>query len=529
MLFQTPLFFGFFSLFCLFYFFSRKSLPLQNFVVLAASYIFYAAWDERFLTLIIASTAVDYLAGIGASGRSLSTKTLLKASAYLLLGSLISLGPTLSESYQYFPYIFMLAIAFWLLGAVEKRLNEATRKKVFVIFSLFVNLGLLGVFKYFNFFADSLDSLVSTFGYQLNYVTIEIVLPVGISFYTFQTLSYSIDAYRGKLKPTDNLLQLAAFVAFFPQLVAGPVERAASLLPQFQRPRVYLKEDLKTGATLFIWGMFKKVFIADNLAPIADHAFANAGTLSSFELFLGLLAFTFQIYCDFSGYSDMARGSARILGFKLMLNFNLPYISRTPSEFWQRWHISLSSWLRDYLYISLGGNKLGPLITYRNLFLTMLLGGLWHGASWTFILWGAFHGGILIIYRILAVDNLLAAATTNSKLLYQRCLNLSSIAVMFGLTLVGWMIFRANTMEVLASYSKNMFSFSGGIDWAGLANIAYYVWPLLLVQFIQIRKGNLEVFWGLPAFARLNIALFVILCIVFLQPATTAAFIYFDF
>ena len=285
MLFQTPLFFGFFSLFCIVYYFSRNNLGIQNFVVLAASYIFYGAWDERFLTLIIASTAADYLAGIGASGARLSPKALLMASAYTIFGSLISLGPTLAESAQYFPYIFLLVASFWFLEIVARRLPERSRKKAFVAFSLIINLGLLGIFKYFNFFADSLETMVSTLGYQLDYVTLEVVLPVGISFYTFQTLSYSIDAYRGKLKPTRSLLQLSAFVSFFPQLVAGPVERAANLLPQFQKPRVFLRENVKTGATLFIWGMFKKVFIADNLAPIADHAFSNADSLGSFELF----------------------------------------------------------------------------------------------------------------------------------------------------------------------------------------------------------------------------------------------------
>jgi D-alanyl-lipoteichoic acid acyltransferase DltB (MBOAT superfamily) len=371
--------------------------------------------------------------------------------------------------------------------------------------------------------------MVSALGYQLDYVTLQVVLPVGISFYTFQTLSYSIDAYRGKLKPTHSLLQLSAFVAFFPQLVAGPVERAANLLPQFQKPRVLLVENVKTGTALFIWGMFKKVFIADNLAPIVDHAFSNADSLGSFELFLGLLAFTFQIYCDFSGYSDMARGIARILGFNLMLNFNIPYISRTPSEFWQRWHISLSSWLRDYLYFSLGGNKGSSLLTYRNLCLTMLLGGLWHGASWTFVLWGAFHGTILVIYRILAIDDKLTSVGLTNNFYYQRLINLSSIMVMFSLTLIGWMIFRANTMDTLLAYTNNLFSFTGGVDGTAFASIAYYVWPLFVIQLIQIRTGKLEIFWDLPLFARLNIMLFLLLCIIFLQPSSTAAFIYFDF
>ena len=225
----------------------------------------------------------------------------------------------------------------------------------------------------------------------------------------------------------------------------------------------------------------------------------------------------------------MARGIARMLGFNLMLNFNIPYISRTPSEFWQRWHISLSSWLRDYLYFSLGGNKGGSLLTYRNLCLTMLLGGLWHGASWTFVLWGAFHGVILVIYRILAIDSKLMRVGLISNVYYQRLINLSCIMVMVSLTLIGWMIFRADTMDTLFSYAKNLFSFNGGVSWAAFASIAYFIWPLIVIQFIQIRTGKLEIFWELPIFARLNIMLFVLLCIIFLQPSSTAAFIYFDF
>jgi D-alanyl-lipoteichoic acid acyltransferase DltB (MBOAT superfamily) len=225
----------------------------------------------------------------------------------------------------------------------------------------------------------------------------------------------------------------------------------------------------------------------------------------------------------------MARGIARILGFNLMLNFNIPYISRTPSEFWQRWHISLSSWLRDYLYFSLGGNKGSSLLTYRNLCLTMLLGGLWHGASWTFVLWGAFHGTILVIYRILAIDDKLTSVGLTNNFYYQRLINLSSIMVMFSLTLIGWMIFRANTMDTLLAYTNNLFSFTGGVDGTAFASIAYYVWPLFVIQLIQIRTGKLEIFWDLPLFARLNIMLFLLLCIIFLQPSSTAAFIYFDF
>ncbi len=528
MLFQTPTFFMFFLVFILCYLATRKHLSIQNAVVLVASYIFYGAWDERFLTLIIASTATDYLAGIGASGTKISRHDLIKSTVFLIGGSLISLSFTLKDSAHFLLAVVALAALYWIVGWYQLRLDEQKRRKFFILFSLVLNLGILAVFKYFNFFAESLQDLAQGMGFELNYVTLNIVLPVGISFYTFQTISYSVDIYRGQLKPTTSMMRFAAFVSFFPQLVAGPIERAAQLLPQFYTARVMTFEKFKSGSALFAWGMFKKVFIADNIAPIADRVFADPSAFSSGELTIGLLAFTFQIYCDFSGYSDMARGLARILGFELMLNFNLPYVSRTPSEFWQRWHISLSSWLRDYLYIPLGGNRGSVVGTYRNLTLTMLLGGLWHGASWTFVLWGLFHGIILVIYRILNVDAILYGFKNRPGSHYT--FSILAACIMFIFTLYGWLIFRANTMDVLVSYTMGLFSFHNMGDALNqLGQLFYYIGPLLLFQCLQLAKGKTEIFWELPKVLQINIALFVLYCIVFLQPKTAAAFIYFDF
>ena len=491
------------------------------------SYIFYGAWDERFLTLIIISTATDYISGLGASGMAISKKALLHSILYLLVGSLLSLGFTITTSWPYLVCTVFLAVIIWGLVRFTNDLEQAKRRKIFVLFSLTANLGLLAIFKYFNFFAESLVSLAQNFGSEVDYVTLNIILPVGISFYTFQTLSYTIDAYRGKIPATGKLLELAAFVSFFPQLVAGPVERARNLLPQFNKRREITLTNIKTGLVLFAWGMYKKVYIADNLAPIADAAFLNSSSHSPEELLIGLLAFTFQIYCDFSGYSDMARGLARMLGFNLMLNFNIPYISRTPSEFWQRWHISLSSWLRDYLYISLGGNRNGNYKTYRNLGLTMVLGGLWHGASWTFIIWGAFHGAILIIYRFFKIDDIIISSS-NASPIKKLGTNTVSIAMMFTLTVVGWLIFRANTMEVLMAYLSGLTEFSMPMleNWT---QIIILVSPLLLMQAYQTYSNQLEIFWKLPTFVRLNVALYIMFCIFFLQPSEPAAFIYFDF
>ncbi len=527
MLFQTIQFFAFFAVFFAAYVFLQRHRSWQNALIVLGSYIFYGAWDERFLVLIIASTAMDYVAGIGASGRNPSTKNLSLATGFLVIGSLIALWSTIGTSAQYLLPVLLLVLGIWGIAAIGQRLAEPARKKMYLIASLVLNLGLLATFKYMNFFADSFEQLMTGFGYQPSFVTLNIVLPVGISFYTFQTLSYSIDIYRGKIKPTENLLNFSAFVAFFPQLVAGPIERAANLLPQFAKDRNITRERLESGAVLFAWGLFKKVFIADNLAGIADGVFANPQAATSGELIVAVVAFTFQIFCDFSGYSDMARALARMLGFDLMLNFNIPYLARTPSEFWQRWHISLSSWLKDYLYIPLGGNRGSSLLTYRNLSLTMILGGLWHGASLTFILWGAFHGLILVIYRLAAVDDWLPRA--GQKDFRAIAINTTAITVMFVLTMIGWLLFRANTMDTLNAYLHALGNGGWYKGWAALKDVLFYIWPLLLVQGIQTAKRKLEVFREMPAFVQLNMALFVLLCIVFLQPHEPAAFIYFEF
>ncbi len=315
--------------------------------LLAASYVFYGAWDWRFLSLILASTLVDFTVGL-----RLDTESRAGARKRLLLASLT------------------------------------------------LNLGLLAVFKYFNFFLDSGIRFLSLLGIPAHPQTLAIVLPVGISFYTFQTLSYSIDVYRGQLRPTRSPLDFALFVAFFPQLVAGPIVRARDFLPQLPQPTRWGSVRVRAALTLFLIGFFKKACVSDNIAVYVDAYFADPGTFDSMSAWLGTLLYAAQIYCDFSGYSDMAIATAALLGYRLTLNFDFPYFATTITEFWRRWHISLSTWLRDYLYISLGGNRRGAVKTYRNLMLTMLLGGLWHGAAWTFIVWGGMHGLALMAHRV---------------------------------------------------------------------------------------------------------------------------------
>lgn len=345
MLFNSGLFLQFFAAFLLLYYVIRKHLAARNILIVAASYIFYGAWDYRFLALLAFSSIFDFYIGLRLD-----------------------------------------------------RLTEPLKRKRLLVLSICINLVILGFFKYYNFFIDSFADLSRAFGFQPNLPTLQIILPVGISFYTFQSMSYALDVYRRELRATTNLIHFLAFVSFFPQLVAGPIERARHLLPQFGETRTITIPMLREGLWLCIWGMFKKVVIADNLAPLVEMVYGHDAPAGPMVL-LATIAFALQIYGDFSGYSDIARGTALILGFDIMLNFNLPYTATSMREFWQRWHISLSTWLRDYLYIPLGGNRLGLTRTKINLLVTMLLGGLWHGARWNFVLWGLWHGLALLVSR----------------------------------------------------------------------------------------------------------------------------------
>src|SRR4051812_20491918 len=400
----------------------------QNWLLLIASYYFYAAWDWRFLGLLIASTVVDYSCG-----------RLLERTA--------------DERRRK-----------WLLGA-----------------SLAFNLTLLGFFKYFNFFADNLHVVFGALGWQLDFVTLRVLLPVGISFYTFVTMSYVIDVYRREIRATRDPLEFAVFVAYFPHLVAGPILRASRLLPQIHLPRTITPEQMRDGAWLIAWGLFQKIFVADNLAPIANAIFDPGTAHTGVNVLLGVYAFAFQIYGDFAGYSNIARGVSKLMGIELLENFRFPYFVRTPQEFWRHWHISLSTWLRDYLYIPLGGNRGRGWQTNRNLLITMVLGGLWHGAAWTFVLWGVYHGALLIAYRnaerLAAVRRWVTAPSPLASL--------TSWAVMFHLTCLGWLIFRARSAAQLGHLAGSVaFNFAPqSIDVQGLlVPLLLYTTPLLVVH-----------------------------------------------
>jgi alginate O-acetyltransferase complex protein AlgI len=324
---------------------------------------------------------------------------------------------------------------------------------------------------------------MSSVGWHMDFVTLRVLLPVGISFYTFVTMSYVIDVYRREIPPTRNLVNFAVFVAYFPHLVAGPILRASRLLPQIESPRRITREQVRDGLWLIAWGFFQKIFVADNLAPLTNSVFDPGAAPTGINVLLGIYAFAFQIYGDFAGYSNIARGTSKLMGIELLENFRFPYLVRSPQEFWRHWHISLSTWLRDYLYIPLGGNRGGAARTQTNLFITMLLGGLWHGAAWTFVLWGAYQGVLLVIYRAASRVRLLQSWTTSGHAVAR----ISSWAVMFHLTCYGWLIFRARTAGQIASMTSTLSRFdAGAIDVRGLAApLVLYTTPLLLVHAIE--------------------------------------------
>jgi D-alanyl-lipoteichoic acid acyltransferase DltB (MBOAT superfamily) len=524
MIFSQTVFFVFFAIFFALYLATARSLRLQNLLILGGSYVFYGWWDPRFLMLIAASTIVDYIAGLAIGGARIGRGDLARSAALIggLMAILAGLGVANLGLILTFGAAFLAGTAAFVI--LTEGLAEERRRRVFLTTSVIFNLGMLGVFKYFNFFADSFADLAGLFGWQPGFVTLNVVLPVGISFYTFQTMSYTLDIYRRQLEPSRHFVEFAAFVSFFPQLVAGPIERARNLLPQFSVPRAVTFDGLQSGAMLFLWGFYKKVVIADNLAPIADRVFSDPAAAAPGEILVGVLAFTFQIYCDFSGYSDMARGTARMLGFNLMLNFNMPYFARTPSEFWQRWHISLSSWLRDYLYVPLGGNRGTALLTYRNLMLTMLLGGLWHGAAWTFVAWGLFHGLILVAYRLADADAALARVPATGPA--GIALHGAAMAGMFLLVMLSWVFFRAGSFADAWTMLQGFWSFAPSET---LDRVLFLIAPLVLFEAATRLFGRVYLWDDASRLLRFNLVLFLLYSGLFLGAPGGQNFIYFDF
>lgn len=499
-------------------------------LLLVASYFFYGMWDLRFLALIMASTGIDYFCARSLIGaREWRGKVILTTLApFLWLGGCALFAKeyvTISQASlivaAVFPLLFV-PVHEWLWTR-----PEPARRRGFLWLSILTNLAVLGFFKYFGFFADSLVALLGSAGMDPGWTLPNIILPVAISFYTFQSVAYAVDVYKGKVQPAPDLLTFSAYLAFFPQLIAGPIERPGKFMPQFTQAAVWEWEHLHAGLRLLLIGAFKKVFVADNCAIIANYVFTPGSTPNAPWALLGIVAFAFQIYGDFSGYTDLARGSARLLGIRLSMNFRFPYLATGPSDFWQRWHITLSSWFRDYVYIPLGGNRTGPTRTVVNLWITMLLAGLWHGASWTFVLWGGYHAALLTLYRIVpALGRLETTALEEACTWPRRTL---AIALMFTLTLFGWAIFRAQTMPQLGVWLHALTDWTAGEDWTKPALwLLFHILPLILLQLLTLKPRDEAELTRLPWIARGLV--FFLLFVAFVSSLTTEQeFIYFQF
>lgn len=447
----------------------------RNPLLLASSLFFYSCWDWRFVGLLLLTCCCD-----------------------------------------------------WTLSHAVARDAAAGKGRRWVSISLAINLGILCVFKYFNFFIGSANAMLERMGMSPLGAHMEVVLPVGISFYTFQSLSYVIDVYRGRVAPCRSLLDYTLFVSLFPQLVAGPIMRATILLPQVRRPRRVRWTSIYGGLSLAAWGLFKKMVIADNLAAIVEKHFSGAGDPGPGGIHAGVLAFAFQIYCDFSGYSDIARGTGRALGFRFMRNFRFPYLAPSVTDFWRRWHISLSTWLRDYLYIPLGGNRGGPWLTARNLLLTMLLGGLWHGAAWTYVLWGVYHGFLLILERPLRRSTL-HATLHDTVSAFDRVLWVARVLLTFHLVGLGWILFRCEDVSGLGAMVAGYLSPLGWLELHHASLLSALIVPLMVVEFLQYRLNREDLAALLPAPVRALAGLVATYAFIIFARFESNAFIYFQF
>ena len=477
MLFNSLDFAIFLPLVFILYWLINRKLKLQNFLIVVASYIFYGWWDWRFLSLIVFSSLVDYIVGM----------------------------------------------------LLENKEKKSTRM-LLLLTSIIVNLGFLGFFKYFNFFSQSFVDAFTFLGYKFKTQTLNIILPVGISFYTFQTLSYSIDVFRRKLEPTKDIIAFFAFVSFFPQLVAGPIERATNLLPQFYTSRKFDYTKAVDGLRQILWGLFKKIVIADNAAAFANDIFNNYGDYNGSTLLLGAFFFGFQIYGDFSGYSDIAIGTARLFGFDLMRNFNYPYFSRDIAEFWRRWHISLSTWFRDYVYIPLGGSKVKKWVAVRNIFIIFIVSGFWHGANWTFIIWG-FLNALYFLPLMLFNQNRRNLDHVAEGRLLPTFREFLQINVTFLLTTLAWIFFRAASVTHAFAYLDGIFSMSFfAMPQVRPKFLFVLLFVFLAVEWLQREKQHALDFTTIrfPKIARWAVY-YAVVFIIFYFGGEKQEFIYFQF
>jgi len=464
-------------IFILYWFVTNKNLKSQNLLIVIASYIFYGWWDWRFLSLILFSTIIDYLIGISLSKQ-----------------------------------------------------ESQTKRKMLLWTSILVNLGFLGFFKYYNFFLDNFITAFSFFGTPINAQGLNIILPVGISFYTFQTLSYTIDVYKRKLEPTKDFIVFSAFVSFFPQLVAGPIERATNLLPQFYKKRKFDNSKAIDGLHLILWGLFKKIVIADSCATYVNEIFSKYESMNSISLALGAVYFAFQIYCDFSGYSDIAIGTSKLFGIDLMKNFNFPYFSRDIAEFWRKWHISLSTWFRDYLYIPLGGSHGGIGNKIRNVFIIFIVSGFWHGANWTFIIWGALNA-LYFLPLFLTNNNRNNLNIVAQNRYLPSIKEFLQMSFTFGLTVFAWIFFRADSVSIAFKYIKNLlsFNFQKGIQYLSIERYAPEL--LILIFFFVIlewySREKEHPFFGKWVYLKISLTILALITLGVYSDVTD--FIYFQF
>jgi len=463
---------------CVWLIHSSVGKRFQNLVLLLASYLFYGSWDWRFLSLLWLSTVVDYVCGIAMA-------------------------------------------------------KHPAKKGRFLLVSLITNLGILGTFKYCDFFIYSAERALGILGFEANLPVLGLILPVGISFYTFQTMAYSIDVYRGRQSPSSNFLSFALYVAYFPQLVAGPIERSTHLLPQIERKRRVTREDISAAFELCILGYFKKVFIADSVAPLVNSSFSEWGSQSAFSLIVAVALFALQIYGDFAGYSDIARGVSRLFGIRLCINFRQPYLSANITDFWRRWHISLSTWLRDYLYIPLGGNRKGKLRTYGNLMITMLLGGLWHGASWNFVVWGGLHGLYLSVHKLMMKNKDISTNHPPHQTgIWCSAGWLFRVLATFALVCLTWVFFRSSSLTQSVGIISRIFTLAhGAFPLKSIIYLFFYGGIAVLLDALCWFRGEETPFGGFDRVPFLKgfiygTMVFLIFC---LGDTNAQSFIYFQF
>ncbi|WP_142786007.1 MBOAT family O-acyltransferase [Changchengzhania lutea] len=470
------------TVFLLYWFVFKKSIKGQNILILIASYMFYGWWDWRFLSLIFLSTTVDYFIGLK-------------------------------------------------IDANDKK----SIRKSWLWISVIFNVGLLGFFKYYNFFVDSWIDMFSAFGYTIQSTwTLKVILPVGISFYTFQTMSYSFDIYYKKLKPTKDYLSFAAFVSFFPQLVAGPIERASNLLAQILNKRTFSYNQTTSGLKLILWGLFKKMVIADSLAPIVDDIFANYSSYPASTLILGVTLFSFQVYGDFSGYSDIAIGTAKLFGIELMSNFKFPNFSRNVAEYWQRWHVSLSTWFRHYIYIPLGGSRVSKLKSVRNIIIIFLVSGFWHGANWTFIFWGAFHALVFIPVFLMGRNTIYKNTVVAENSVFPTFTEIGQVLLTFAIVTFSRIFFRSESITDAFNFISRIgsdFSYQAYMHPMGYRMIDYYILIAVFVVYeYLIRKDERSPFKFKSKAVRFFVYSIVILSmLLFFDDNVDRSFIYFQF